>query len=271
MVNHFLLVVGIMLGAGVLGGIVNFHLAKPDDVPPPNLARSIIVGTAASLLVPLFLNMISSDLLDKIKGGDEVKPFVLLGFCLVAAISSTAFIRTLSDRVLDEAKQATKAAKEAKADVRQVDRKIEIIEDLGNLPGSKKGLAPASAADTEEDDGWNADPNKGQFGGAPKANSRVLEATITPAAGPNSAGCNVLILVRSTDPAKPLTGDVTFHLHPTFGKLARYTVPVKGGKAEDTITSWGSFTVGAVADNGDTRLELDLASVDGGTTKFYAQ
>jgi hypothetical protein len=271
MVSPLLLVVGIMLGAGVLGGIVNFYLAKPDDVPPPNMARSVIVGTAASLLVPLFLNMISSELVDKIKGGDEVKPFVLLGFCLVAAISSTAFIRTLSDRVLDEAKQATKVAKEAKADARQVDRKIELIEDLGNLPGSKKGLAPALAVDTEKDDGWNTDPNKGQFGGAPEANSRVLEATITPAAGPSSAGCSVLIRVRSTDTAKPLTGDVTFYLHPTFGKWARYTVPVKGGKAEDTITSWGSFTVGAVADNGDTRLELDLASVAGGTTKFYAQ
>jgi hypothetical protein len=270
MVGTTLLVVLIMLGAGILGGTVNFYLAKPDDVPPPNVARSVVVGTAASLLVPLFLNMISSELVNNIiKGGDGTKPFVLLGFCLVAAISSTAFIRTLSDRVLDQAKQATKAAQEARADVKQVDKKVDLIEGLGNLPGSQKGLTSTSPVGAEEDDEWNSDPNKGQFGGAAEANARVLEATITPAAGPNSAGCNVLLRVRSTDPTKPLTGDVTFHLHPTFGKWARYTVPARGDKAEDTITSWGSFTVGAVADAG-TRLELDLASVSGGTPKFYA-
>src|SRR5205085_546681 len=35
------------------------------------------------------------------------------GFCLVAAISSTAFIKTLSDRVLQEAREAKKVANRA--------------------------------------------------------------------------------------------------------------------------------------------------------------
>lgn len=270
MTNPMVLVIAIMLGAGILGGVVNFYLTRPDDVPPPKLARSVVVGMAASLLVPLFLNMISSDLVTNIMDGDKAKPFVLLGFCLVAAISSTAFIRTLSDRVLAEAKRATKTAREARADVKQVDRKVEVIEELGHLPGSTKSLATPPSEATQGDEAWNTDPNKGKFGGAPKANGRVLEATITPAAGPNSAACNVLLRVRSTDPAKPLTGDVTFHLHPTFGRWARYVVPSKGGIAGDSITSWGVFTVGAVADGGSTKLELNLANVDGGTPKFYA-
>src|SRR3989304_6015422 len=80
--------VGVILASGVFGGLVNFYLSKPDDVPTPTKTRSIIVGTAASFLVPLFLNMISSNLIDLIKGHDSSKLLVLLGFCLVAAISS---------------------------------------------------------------------------------------------------------------------------------------------------------------------------------------
>ena len=39
---------------------------------------------------------------------------VFAGFCLVAAISSTAFIKTISDKVLREAREAKKAAEDAK-------------------------------------------------------------------------------------------------------------------------------------------------------------
>lgn len=124
---HILLIATVMVAAGIFGGFVNFYLAKPDDIPAPTKARSIVVGTAASLLVPLFLNMISSNLIDLIKSGDNSKLLVLLGFCLVAAISSTAFIRTISDRVLNEAKQAKAAAQEATAQVAQVQQDIEPI------------------------------------------------------------------------------------------------------------------------------------------------
>ena len=91
---------------------------------------------AASFLVPLFLNMISSNLIDVIKSGDNSKLLILLGFCLVAAISSTAFIRTISDRVLTEAKQAKVAAQEATAQVAQVQEEIQ----------------PLVAKETEQDD-----------------------------------------------------------------------------------------------------------------------
>src|SRR5262245_59250815 len=106
MMDPMLWIVAVILAAGVFGGFVNFYLSKPDDIPAPSKVRSVLVGTAASFLVPLFLNMISSNLVDLIKGGDNSKLLILLGFCLVAAISSTSFIRTISDRVLAEAKQA---------------------------------------------------------------------------------------------------------------------------------------------------------------------
>ncbi len=35
-----------------------------------------------------------------------------------------------------------------------------------------------------------------------------------------------------------------------------------------TLIAYGAFTIGAVADDGTTRLELDLVKVDGGTPRF---
>ena len=35
------------------------------------------------------------------------------------------------------------------------------------------------------------------------------------------------------------------------------------------VVAWGAFTVGAVADEGSTRLELDLTSVPGASSTFY--
>lgn len=113
-----MLVICVMLAAGVLGGLVNYFLQRKDDPGGSSFWKSTTLGIAASLLVPLFLNMISSTLLDSIRNGttgvvDLSKILVFTGFCLVAAISSTAFIKTLSDRVLQEAREAKKVAHQA--------------------------------------------------------------------------------------------------------------------------------------------------------------
>lgn len=151
MIDPFWQIVGVILGAGVFGGLVNFQLSKPDDVPPPTKTRSIIVGTAASFLVPLFLNMISSNLLELIKSGESSKLLILLGFCLVAAISSTAFIRTISDRVLAEAKQAKVAAQTASAQVAQVQEDIQPIVEKETEQDETATAALGSAPSTSED------------------------------------------------------------------------------------------------------------------------
>src|SRR5437867_2893388 len=122
----------IMVAAGLLGGAVNHFLSQETDPNQKYLGRSLWVGLAASFMVPLFLNMISSNLIDSIRGNattpaDKSKLFVFAGFCLVAAISSRAFIRTLSDRVLREAKEAKEQAIQANANVAEVKLEIEPI------------------------------------------------------------------------------------------------------------------------------------------------
>jgi len=153
----------------------------------------------------------------------------------------------------------------------------------GKSPASEKGASIAGSkmnllatesvpADTASESGAIEapdDPHKGAFGGSPVANGRSLQANIKPRAGTLSSACWVELIVSSVDASHPLTGDVTFFLHPSFGRHEQYDVEVENGVARDTILSWGAFTVGVIADGGATKLELDLSSVSGGTKRFY--
>jgi hypothetical protein len=122
---------------------------------------------------------------------------------------------------------------------------------------SEKELA--SAADTNEED-----PHQGQWGGKATGNGRLLQGTVTKAGRPDWFQIDLEVLRRS---GRQLSGAVDFYLHPTFSPDVR-RVPVKDGRARLTVWGYGAFTVGAEADGGETRLELDLAKVRGAPLAF---
>lgn len=121
--NHpYMCLLLVMLVAGLLGGWLNYLLGQKEDPEHAAMWQSFLGGLVASFMVPLFLNMISSNLLDGIKGtgsnpGDPSKLLVFAGFCLVAAVSSKAFISTLSDRILKEAKATRQEVRQMKKEV----------------------------------------------------------------------------------------------------------------------------------------------------------
>jgi hypothetical protein len=136
-----------MAAAGLFGGIINYFLDQDNSESDlrsnqTTLLKSLIIGVGASFLVPLFLAIISSDLveLDKL---NQSKILVFFGFCLIAAISSKKFIVTISERVLKE-------AREAKQKVKQVEDKIENIEKQNILDA--KALAILEKALVESSD-----------------------------------------------------------------------------------------------------------------------
>jgi len=57
-----------------------------------------------------------------------------------------------------------------------------------------------------------------------------------------------------------LAGRVRFYLHDTF-PVSEYERKVAHRKATLTLGAYGAFTVGAIANDGRTPLELDLATV----------
>ncbi len=115
--------------AGVLGGVINFYLNRRANGKDSGLPKSIIFGIGASFLVPLFLNTISSNLVLEIQSKADItrNMLVFFGFCLVAAISSKAFIESISKRVLDEAREAKEAAKAASQKASEVQSALDPI------------------------------------------------------------------------------------------------------------------------------------------------
>lgn len=104
---------------------------------------------------------------------------------------------------------------------------------------------------------WDDDTVVRIFGTHPAAlNGRSLSAEITV----QYEKALVIRLVVERHEGAPLTGDVTFLLHPTFHARTR-VVTVERDRAELEIYCTGWFTVGAIADRGQTLLEFDLRKV----------
>jgi hypothetical protein len=100
------------------------------------------------------------------------------------------------------------------------------------------------------------DPNRGRFGGVPIVRGRQLR--IAPKKE-RKGYLNFLLIVEPLANANPLEGEVIFHLHPSFSDDV-VRVPVRKGQAVLEQWAYGAFTVGAIADGGETRLELNLAT-----------
>jgi hypothetical protein len=260
----------IILGGGVLGGLAAYGLADAEGRKARNWFWCVLAGIVASAAVPVLLYVARSEIVQNLQA-EKLEAFpclVLAGLCLLAGATHDKFIRTMSARVLKLAEEANEQAGQAKDEAHRASDKADASEAIaesalaagslgvGKPPAGKSGTAAlaGTAAPTPGPDA--EDPWKGAFGGASAANGRTLEARIHEVAG-SSGYWRIDLTVRSTDPAKPLQGDVAFFLHPTF-REQEPVVPVDAdGVARLALVAWGAFTVGAITDQG--KLELDLA------------
>jgi hypothetical protein len=135
----------------------------------------------------------------------------------------------------------------------------------GDTDEVKKRLL--EAADVTEPGNPN-DPWKGRFGGKSSNNDRQLAAEVKPILG-RSGLYAIRLTVKSLHPdTNPLNGAIQFFLHQTFTD-PKPVVPVgPNGVAELNLKAWGAFTVGALADDGQTKLELDLAELPDAPAEF---
>lgn len=106
---HLLIILAILLGTGLLGGLANVFLA--DRVGPPDRTdwqKYPLMGVIAALTAPLFLNMLSSTLLESAR----TKPadfFVFAGFCLLYVLASRRWCESLVQRFLTQMRTAREA------------------------------------------------------------------------------------------------------------------------------------------------------------------
>lgn len=119
--GHLLIILGILTVAGVLGGIANFFLRDRQVEPEGrDWLKYPVLGLVAALTVPLFLNMISSNLLE----GARTRPvdfFVLAGFCLIYVVASRRLFENMANKLLAQLDLV-------KGDLRQLqERKPEVV------------------------------------------------------------------------------------------------------------------------------------------------
>lgn len=112
---HIAIISLIMIAAGLLGGYTGYLIEKNRMIQSGlskdmdnNLRKEkkyfLITGLCASLLIPLFLSTISSQLMNDSQK-EPLKYFVLGGFCLLVAIFSKQFISSLSEKILKQVEE----------------------------------------------------------------------------------------------------------------------------------------------------------------------
>lgn len=145
--------VGIIFSMGFLGGIINFLINQKKKYKTQwsfwmDLIKAVVVGIGAAILVPLFLNMISSDLLER-TGQDDYSYFVFAGFCLIAAIISHKFIGSISEQILKTASEAIDKAEKLETNLEPIIAK-ETEQEVANEPNCGREDIVFAEDDSEE-------------------------------------------------------------------------------------------------------------------------
>jgi predicted transcriptional regulator len=90
-INFLFLVMGVMVLSGILAGIASSFLMENQRPPVFKLAFGYcLLGISAALTVPLFLKIVSSDLLARAQR-DPINLFVFNGICLTFAFAACRF------------------------------------------------------------------------------------------------------------------------------------------------------------------------------------
>lgn len=110
------------------------------------------------------------------------------------------------------------------------------------------------------------DPRRAKFGRLAARKGRLLTAEIRPRA---RRLCDVTLAALRLPGSAPLSGPIRFYLHNEYPRTSE-TTRALNDRALLEIDAYGAFTVGASCDYGRTRLELDLATIPGGTPYFYS-
>lgn len=118
--GHLLLILVILMVAGILGGAANFFLRdRQVDPDVKDWLKYPVLGVVAALTVPLFLNMISSNLLEGARSR-PVDLFVIAGFSLLYVVASRRLFENVANKLLaqmDQVKGDVKRLKEQKSEI----------------------------------------------------------------------------------------------------------------------------------------------------------
>jgi hypothetical protein len=151
--KHNEIVLSIILTSGVLGGLTNFYLALTADIKDKECRflffKSLLLGICASATVPLFLQIISNNLLDVPSQSTfpEKNYFILGGFCVLASFYSKRYLDDLYTKV----SRIEKVADEAKQIAENTEEKNQEIDNLEDVIPDMEELKSVQILDSRED------------------------------------------------------------------------------------------------------------------------
>lgn len=119
------IIILIICGAGVLTGLTNYvvtcDLSRPIKENCIKLLSSILLSTCASFTIPLFLQILSNNLLDKPNFKGEL---ILCGFCILAGFFSKRFLEDLYAKVRNLERKVDKRDEETDNKLNQTESKL---------------------------------------------------------------------------------------------------------------------------------------------------
>lgn len=161
--THTLLLLLIILIFGAFGGYLNylhnFDIAESkQDESKQDKRKYVLLGVGSAILVPAFFRMIASDLVKFVEPFDTNNYLIFAGFCLVAAIFSRRFIKTIGDKILDTVKKAEINSKEVREEIKttklelhSTQERIEDVKASVNLHGIHQ-VSAESFTSTNDDE-----------------------------------------------------------------------------------------------------------------------
>jgi hypothetical protein len=225
-----------------------------------------IPGAVESLGEKMSHNFSGDDAVGRNAAIGIVLYFSVIGFLAVYIWTRIYFVGLLfraDNELRDELKKAQEdnklKEKELQSATEETKRKEEDVSSLRQTVSPMLSNLKAKYEEYKADPNKADDPQKGKWGGQAESNGRIIKASVRETTY-NTELFNIMLEVSSTSAAKPLTGEVLFHLHPIFPKdIGKVTV--ENGIATLNLTAYGAFTVGAECDDGSTKLEIDLAEL----------
>lgn len=129
MSTHYFIIIGIIFLVGSLAGLTNFLDFYFKDLIKSKyeIFKYLISGIGAAILVPLLLNMLSSNLIKETDGFDKLNYFVFAGFCFIAGYFSDRFISSIGDKILKDLERTKDKVDKVISSTKENEEKIDFI------------------------------------------------------------------------------------------------------------------------------------------------
>lgn len=126
--EHIVILILTIICIGSLAGFTNYLNYKSIEKDGKiSWLKFILTAIGSASLVPLLLNMLSSNLIKEVQNFDQINYFVFAGFCYIAGFFSERFINSMGEKILRDLESTKEKVNEAISTAKNNEEKIDIM------------------------------------------------------------------------------------------------------------------------------------------------